>query len=164
MNEFIQQRKLDSDTPIPNYVGECLLLIANNLSNKHNFIGYTNNWKEEMISDGIENAIMYIGNFNPEKSKNPFAYFSQIIYNAFVRRINKEKKNQYVKYKNVQNFNLLEQLENNTYVPENNDIINVFIDTYEASLEAKKLKLKGLDVIFENETDKTITSNNSGLD
>ena len=79
------------ETPrISDYIGECFLKIANGLSYRPNFINYT--YKQEMISDGIENCLQYIHNFNPEKSKNPFAYFTQIIYYAFIRRIQKEKK------------------------------------------------------------------------
>ena len=52
-----------------------------------------------MISDGLENCLAYMHNFNSDKSKNPFAYFTQIIYYAFLRRIQKEKKQQYIKYK-----------------------------------------------------------------
>ena len=70
---------------VTNYLGECFLKIANGLSYRPNFINYT--YKQEMISDGIENCLQYIHNFNPEKSKNPFAYFTQIIYYAFIRRI-----------------------------------------------------------------------------
>ena len=67
------------------------LKIANGLSYRPNFINYT--YRQEMISDGIENCLQYIHNFDPEKSKNPFAYFTQIIYYAFIRRIQKEKNN-----------------------------------------------------------------------
>ena len=63
---------------IPRYIGECFLKIANHLSFKPNFVNYM--FKEDMISDGIENCVQYIHNFNPEKSKNPFAYFTQIIH------------------------------------------------------------------------------------
>ena len=56
-----------------------------------------------MISDGIENCLQYMSNFNPEKSNNPFAYFTQIIYYAFIRRIQKEKKQQDVKAKVIAN-------------------------------------------------------------
>ena len=69
--------------PVPDYIGECFLLIAERLSYRPNFINYA--FKEDMISDGIENCLQYVNNFNPEKSKNPFAYFTQIIYWAFVR-------------------------------------------------------------------------------
>ena len=83
--------------PVTNYIGECFLKIANHLSYRPNFINYT--YKEEMISDGIENCLQYVKNFNPEKSNNPFAYFTQIIYYAFIRRIQKEKKQQTIKRK-----------------------------------------------------------------
>ena len=89
-----------ADEPVPqisNYLGECILKIANHLSYRPNFINYT--YREEMISDGIENCLQYIDRFNPEKSSNPFAYFTQIIYYAFVRRIQKEKKQQMIKEK-----------------------------------------------------------------
>jgi hypothetical protein len=58
-----------------------------------------------MISDGIENCLQYLGNFNPEKSNNPFAYFTQIIYYAFVRRIQKEKKQTIIKHKLIASAN-----------------------------------------------------------
>ena len=83
--------------PVSNYIGECFMKIAERLSHKSNFSGYP--YKEEMISDGIENCIMYAHNFNPEKSKNPFSYFTQIIYYAFLRRIEKEKKQSYIKFR-----------------------------------------------------------------
>ena len=83
--------------PVTNYMGECFLKIATHLSYRPNFINYT--YKDDMISDGIENCLQYASNFNPEKSSNPFAYFTQIIYYAFIRRIQKEKKQTHVKNK-----------------------------------------------------------------
>ena len=88
---------------ISNYIGECFLKIAEHLSYKPNFINYP--YREEMTGDGIENCLMYANNFNPEKSKNPFSYFTQIIYYAFLRRIEKEKKQSYIKYKILENAN-----------------------------------------------------------
>ena len=85
------------DPPISDYIGECFLKIANHLSYRPNFINYT--YKEDMISDGIENCLTYVANFDPEKSNNPFAYFTQIIYYAFIRRIQKEKKQTTIKQK-----------------------------------------------------------------
>jgi hypothetical protein len=82
---------------IPNYLGECILKIATKLANRPNFINYS--YKDDMILDGIENCIMYFDSFNPEKSSNPFAYFTQIIYYAFLRRIEKEKKQSYIRGK-----------------------------------------------------------------
>jgi len=93
----------DKDLPIiSEYLGSVFLKIAQRLSFRPNFINYT--FKNDMISDGIENCLHYIHNFNPEKSNNPFAYFTQIIYYAFIRRIQKEKKQLYIKYKTMQNI------------------------------------------------------------
>ena len=61
-----------------------------------------------MISDGIENCLQYVHNFNPDKSQNHFAYFTQIIYYAFIRRIQKRKKHLYVKYKEMERMHYLE--------------------------------------------------------
>ena len=94
----------DDPPRITNYLGECILKIANHLSYRPNFINYT--YREEMISDGIENCLQYIDKFNPEKSTNPFAYFTQIIYYAFVRRIQKEKKQQAIKEKLLKESNI----------------------------------------------------------
>ena len=96
---------------VTNYIGECFLKIANHLSYRPNFINYT--YRDDMISDGIENCLQYMSNFNPEKSNNPFAYFTQIIYYAFIRRIQKEKKQMQVKSKLIQNAgveNMMDQL------------------------------------------------------
>ena len=86
--------------PIPNYLGECFLKIATHLSYKPNFVNYM--FRDDMISDGIENCVQYIHNFNPEKSTNPFAYFTQIIHYAFLRRIQKEKKQLEIKTKIIE--------------------------------------------------------------
>ena len=86
--------------PIPRYIGECFLKIANHLSFKPNFVNYM--FKEDMVSDGIENCVQYIHNFDPAKSNNPFAYFTQIIHYAFLRRIQKEKKQLEIKTKIIE--------------------------------------------------------------
>ena len=85
---------------IPRYIGECFLKIANHLSYKPNFVNYM--FKDDMVCDGIENCVQYINNFNPEKSKNPFAYFTQIIHYAFLRRIQKEKKQLEIRQKIIE--------------------------------------------------------------
>ena len=97
---------------VTNYIGECFLKIANHLSYRPNFINYT--YRDDMISDGIENCLQYMNNFDPAKSTNPFAYFTQIIYYAFIRRIQKEKKQQQVKQKLIANAgveNMMDSLE-----------------------------------------------------
>lgn len=146
---------------IPNYIGECIFHIANRLSYKPNFINYT--YRDDMISDGIENAVMCVRNFDPEKSTNPFAYFTQVIYFAFIRRIQKEKKQLYVKHKVVENSVLTGTAitESETgkngdaaYIDLNNDYMNDFVENYEASMEKKKKekekKKEGLENFYED--------------
>lgn len=143
------------DEPIiPNYIGECFLKIANHLARKPNFGSYS--FREEMICDGIENCIMYFRNFDPTKSSNPFAYFTQIIYFAFLRRIQKEKKQLYVKYKATEQFGILDEAEMFEDSDGNMkqfvlyDNISEFIQTFEEKKaekkkSTKKSKEKGLD-------------------
>lgn len=90
--------------PVTSYIGECFMAIADRLSRKPNFINYP--YRDEMISDGVENCLLYAYNFNPRKSKNPFSYFTQIIYYAFLRRISKEKKQAYIKLKKIENSDI----------------------------------------------------------
>jgi hypothetical protein len=137
--------------PIPNYVGECWMKIAEGLSHKPNFINYT--YRDEMMADGIENCLMYFNNFDPTKSKNPFAYFTQIIYYAFLRRIQKEKKQQYVKYKATEQIGILDEFEMMEFEDgtskqfELYDNISTFIDNYETAKNNKKVvkKPKGIE-------------------
>ena len=97
------KRKKLPKPPVTDYIGSCFLKIANHLSYRPNFINYT--FKDDMISDGIENCLQYLDNFNPTKSNNPFAYFTQIIYYAFIRRIQKEKKQITIKNKLITDSN-----------------------------------------------------------
>jgi len=87
--------------PVTEYIGTCFMSIAEGLSRKPNFMNY--HYRDEMISDGIENCVLYAYNFNPDKSSNPFSYFTQIIYYAFLRRISKEKKQVFIKLKLIEN-------------------------------------------------------------
>jgi DNA-directed RNA polymerase specialized sigma subunit len=96
-DEVKTAQEADEQHPkVPSYVGECIMKIAVHLSHRANFTNYP--FKEDMISDGIENCLQYIDNFDPKKSSNPFAYFTQIIYYAFIRRIQREKKYLYTKH------------------------------------------------------------------
>jgi hypothetical protein len=139
---------------IPRYLGECFLQIAQKLSTKANFSGYP--FIEEMRSDGVINCVKYIRNFNPEYT-NPFAYFTQYIKNAFLQRIESEKKNLYIRYKVYQDLQILEQIngieeigatqwnKNRNSVssrpaggPELNDISNDFIKAFEERILKNK--------------------------
>lgn len=142
---------------IPNYIGECFLKIATGLSQKPNFIGYS--YRDEMISDGIENSLMYLENFDTDKSNNAFSYFTTIIWYAFLRRIEREKKQMYIKCKVTEQMDILddyelqelEELSGQTRQFELYDNISEFIELFE---ENKKKKIinksnKGLDNFFE---------------
>lgn len=130
----------DLKPQIPNYVGRCLLQIANRLATKPNFANYT--FKDDMISDGIENCVSYIHNFNPEKSNNPFAYFTQIIYYAFLRRIQKEKKQLYIKHKSLERSVVFDQGEDFGQKAQNitSDYMNDFVENFERKEQKAKKK------------------------
>ena len=117
---------------IPRYIGECFLKIANHLSYKPNFVNYM--FKDDMICDGIENCVRYIGNFNPEKSKNPFAYFTQIIYYAFLRRISQEKKQLEIKNKILEKTNFDEVFDANDMDSANYSEYNSIKDSVHSKL------------------------------
>ena len=105
----IDAREVDeTDPPSTEYMGECFLKICEHLVMRPNFINYT--FRDDLISDGIENCLLYAHNFNPEKSKNPFSYFTQIIHHAYVRRIVKERKLMHIKYLYVERSGILQQL------------------------------------------------------
>lgn len=140
---------------IPNYIGECFYKIAEGLSRKPNFINYT--YKDEMISDGVENCLMYFENFDPTKTKNAFSYFTTVIWYAFLRRIQKEKKQLYIKYKATEQMGILDEYElleledgqNRQF--EMYDNISEFIENFEENKKNKKIikKNTGLDLFFE---------------
>ena len=144
----------EENPPLTNYIGECFLKIATHLSYRPNFINYS--YRDEMISDGIQNCLQYAYNFDPEKSKNPFAYFTQIIYYAFLRRIQAEKKQVHIKNKSIEKqhyeayttmpgdstvYNIDETLMNNM-LPEE--------DVYKPKKKVSTSK-KGLEVFMEGE-------------
>mgnify|MGYP001131867367 CR=1 FL=1 len=139
----------DDVPPIPNYIGECIYKIATRLASKPNFSGYS--YKDDMISDGLENAIQALGNFDPEKSHNPFAYFTQIIWYAFLRRIDKEKKQLYIKHKVIENSvvhgtamtkDSADAEGDAAYIDLNNDYMSDFVSAYEKRIEDKKQQQK----------------------
>lgn len=137
---------------VSNYIAECFMKISERLSYSPNFVNYT--FKDEMVCDGIENCLLYMHNFNPDKSTNPFSYFTQIIYFAFLRRIQKEKKQQYVKLKSFSNSMILDVLydtqdidkgmHTGTYVEYIQSNMDKFLQDFEASYLKKTIKKKAL--------------------
>jgi hypothetical protein len=133
---------------IPEYIGSCFLMIARNVAKKGNFYNYP--FREDMISDGIENCCMYFHNFDSTKWQNPFSYFTTIIWYAFLRRIQKEKKQLYVKQKVFEHsvtfnemFDVADQDSGDDIsiaFTTSSDKMNDFTTTYEAWMKKKQRK------------------------
>jgi hypothetical protein len=151
LNQLAEAKKQGSELPrVSEYIGKTIYLIANRLATKPNFAGYS--YKDEMISDGIENCLMYLHNFDPDKSKNPFAYFTTIIYYAFLRRIQREQKQQYIKQKSLVNSSIMNTLVelssddaahfNAVYVHLNDGRSNDLIEKFEKQKDLKSAKKK----------------------
>lgn len=150
--KFQDDVKDNPDTPVPDKLALCFFRIAEGLASKYNFARYS--YKDEMVLDGIEECYKRVHSFDREKSNNTFSYFTQVIYNAFIRRINEEQDEQYVKSKMILDYQLHEQLTNNHYIPGQNEVMikaAEFVEKYEEAKRKKKAsvqKPKGLDVIF----------------
>lgn len=141
---------------VSEYIGSCILLIAERLSTKPRFMNYS--FRDELVSDALENCFLYFDNFNPEISQNPFAYFTQIIYYAFHRRISKEEKNRYIIYKKFQESVLhtsdaslmIDSDDNHLLSATMYDNINDFIGKFEKRELEKKEKRKQVKQGLEN--------------
>lgn len=132
---------------IPEYCGDCLVKIATGLSYHLSFINYS--FRQEMISDAIENTVLYFDNFNSEKYTNPFGYFTEISKWAFIRRIAKEEKIRYTTYKyfdatmmGTELADLLVDEHNNLAHEPMYDNIQDFIARYEEKDRIKREKKK----------------------
>jgi hypothetical protein len=160
MNDWVAEVKVTKKNkqkppPVTDYIAECFYKIAEHLSHSPNFINYP--YREDMIGDGIENCLRYAHNFDANKSKNPFAYFTQIIFYAFLRKIEKEKNQAFVKYKCIQSSDMDKKytdwltaektsatfgefLQNNFYISES-DIEKMESKLLKKSKKRKKNKL-----------------------
>lgn len=169
MKEYIESyREAEKNgTELPrasNYIGSCISLIANKLSLLRNFINYS--FREEMISDAIENCMLYLHKFNPDKWFNPFAYFTQISYYAFIRRIQKEQKQQYIKHKVLINATVMNTLVemspedsshfNAVYADIGSESSNDLIEKFEQKIQDRKdKKIKDVESFLGEDNDKT---------
>jgi DNA-directed RNA polymerase specialized sigma24 family protein len=129
---------------IPKYVGEAIYKIVNRLATRPNFSGYS--FKEEMISDALENLIQAVPKFDENKTQNPFSYFTTIAWYAFLRRIEKEKRYLYTKHKFIEQSMIDGTLIDKdpslngaaAYVDINTDYMNDFVKTYEEKMQKGK--------------------------
>lgn len=133
------------DPQIPDYAGECIMKIAENLARHYRFSGYS--FKDEMILEGIETCIKYFDRFDETKYNNPHTYFTTICWQANIQRINIERKNRYILYKSFER-EIVHSENGERFLQENSDIIpegmydNIgeYIEVYEKQEEEKKQK------------------------
>ena len=150
--------------PVDNYLGKVIIDIATHLSYRPNFINYS--FKSEMIGDAIENGLKVVDNFDPAKSSYPFAYLTQIMWNAFIRRIQKEQKEQKIKGRLIEELPLDELfsaqehdedgIEYKTHFIEflrENNFIGVDDDDRPVKKTDEKEPAEGLELFFEGEKD-----------
>lgn len=149
---------------IPKYIGECLFMICSKLIKKGNFSGYSKHWKDEMVSDALIDCISSVDNFKPEKTDNPFAYFTMIAWNAFIRRITKEKKQTYIKHKNYENSFLMNELWEGDSSAQmiRNEYSEEIVAAFEKKLNVTKKSNKpiGLEKFVEEENEERASSPN----
>lgn len=132
------QQSNSNEVLISDYIGLAILTICENLSKKANFIGYT--WRDDMVSEGIKDCVKGVNSFNPNKTNNPFGYFTMIAFNAFVRVIVNEKKQTYIKHKNFQQLAMSDDI-----MDEQNELSEDIIRAFEDKVvrdKAKKKKMK----------------------
>jgi hypothetical protein len=153
------KEKGEKEPKANDFIGKCIYDIATNYAKKGSFFSYTADWKTEMICDGIENCVKYgIKGYNTEKYSNPLTYFTEIIHWSFVRRIKREKKEQYKKLKNQINNELVQKLASNKYI-ENTppEAVDKLIGEFEAKMNKDKNKKntkKGIELFLEMEENK----------
>lgn len=156
--DYREVLKQKPEARIPEYIGVCIFKICERLSTKPNFVAYP--FRDEMISDGVENCIRAVTLFDPEKTNNPFAYFTQIAWNAFIRRISHEKREQYIKHKNMQHMFLVGEVQSGSQQEwdstgvnqiKNNEPSNDIIANFESKLQKQKKhsKVAGVEKFLE---------------
>tara|TARA_B100000287_G_scaffold160914_1_gene151801 strand:+ start:2558 stop:3097 length:540 start_codon:yes stop_codon:yes gene_type:complete len=139
---------------IPEYIGECIWKIASRFATKPN---WRNAYTDDMVGDAVEECIKYLDRFNEKKSTNPFSYFTQVVYYSFLRRISKEKRYLYVKYKVIMNSEVSDFFEGaENQVEFNKEELlskfqaNEYIEYYENNVKPsnkKKKKKKSVETI-----------------
>lgn len=134
-----EAKKKQTELPIvPDYIASCFLRIAEGLSHKSNFIRYT--YREEMVMDAVENCLKAIENYNLEAATrtgkpNAFAYFTQITWYAFLRRIAKEKKQQEIKFKYLTKSGIENFIDNDLGDDMSQQVVGAFVDTLRDRIE-----------------------------
>jgi len=141
VTEVNKAREIEKPIPVvPDYIAQCFMRIAEGLSHKSNFIRYT--YREEMVMDAVENCLKAIHNYNLETATrtgkpNAFAYFTQITWYAFLRRIAKEKKQQDVKMKFLSKASIEEFISGDADA-ESMQAVSSYVDTLRERIDRVK--------------------------
>ena len=158
VNEVRSAQKKGLPIPVvPNYVAECLLKIGERLSHKSNFVRYT--YREEMVMDAVENCLKALGNYDVDAATrggkpNAFGYFTQISWFAFLRRIQKEKKQQDLKLRYIAESGLDEFMIDPDEDPEVAKVVRNFVDGLRRRID----EVKDKDDKFNHYKKKTISN------
>ena len=128
---------------VPDYIAQCFLRISEGLSHKANFIRYT--YREEMVMDAVENCLKAIRNYNLDVATrtgkpNAFAYFTQITWYAFLRRIAKENKQQDIKMKYLTKSGIENFIDNELGDDMSTQVVGAFVDTLRDRIEKVKMQ------------------------
>ena len=143
---LLNEERKAGNTPlpkVPDYIAECFLKICEGLSHKSNFVRYT--YREEMVMDAVENCLKAIENYNLEAATrtgkpNAFAYFTQISWFAFLRRIEKEKKQQDIKMKYINQSGIENFLDNELGDEQSASVAHAFVDQLRIRIDEVKEK------------------------
>ena len=129
----------DGEKEISKYLVECFLEIAKRLAQKKQFRYYT--YIEDMKQDALVNCIKALRRrrYTSDKS-NPFAYFTTVIYNAYLITIKKENKQKELEEKHyTDNRDTLYSNSGNT---EADTVMKDFVDDYYRQFKSYDVNLK----------------------
>ena len=152
---------------VPDYIAQCFLRIAEGLSHKSNFIRYT--YREEMVMDGVENCLKAIENYNIEAATrtgkpNAFAYFTQIVWYSFLRRIAKEKKQQDIKLKYLTKSGIENFVSNEHGDDMSVQVMDAFVDTLRSRIEkVRHVDAEVKELVVEEKKKRKVTLADSNL-
>lgn len=137
------RQKGESLPKVTDYIAQCFLKICEGLSHKSNFVRYT--YREEMVMDAVENCLKAIENYDIDKATrtgkpNAFAYFTQISWYAFLRRIEREKKQQDIKLKYINQSGIENFLDNELGDEQSAAVAQAFVDQLRIRIDEVKEK------------------------
>lgn len=92
LQEVIRAKKLGKVT---DELAKMFILITERYSKKSNFSGYS--FREDMVSVALINLCANGLKFDPERSSNPFSFYTTVIHNSFLQYMADEKKHRNIR-------------------------------------------------------------------